>query len=257
MPTLLMRLAGPLQSWGVKSRFSVRATELAPTKSGVIGLVAAALGRQRTDPLEDLSSLLFGARIDQPGTILRDFHTASEIDGGTPVSLSERYYLEDAAFLVGLEGESETIQRIDEALRQPVFPLYLGRRSCTPSFPLALGIREKNLFTSLFEEPWQASSYFQRRNASITTEIRIDLDAVPIEHRHGFVSGSRDVPISFDPRRRDYGFREIERLSITLSGDPNKNSFEQSPPEHATNSNDWRGVNNDNHDPMAVFNEEE
>ena len=51
MTVLLLRLAGPLQSWGVKSRFTVRATELAPTKSGIIGMLAAAVGRRRTDPI--------------------------------------------------------------------------------------------------------------------------------------------------------------------------------------------------------------
>ena len=56
MTVLLLRLAGPLQSWGVKSRFTVRATELAPTKSGIIGMLAAAVGRRRTDPIEDLLS---------------------------------------------------------------------------------------------------------------------------------------------------------------------------------------------------------
>ena len=54
MTVLLLRLAGPMQAWGVKSRFTVRSTELAPTKSGVIGMLAAATGRRRTDPIEDL-----------------------------------------------------------------------------------------------------------------------------------------------------------------------------------------------------------
>ena len=76
MTVLLLRLAGPLQSWGVKSRFTVRATELAPTKSGIIGMLAAAVGRRRTDPIEDLLSLRFGVRKDQPGRVIRDFHTA-------------------------------------------------------------------------------------------------------------------------------------------------------------------------------------
>lgn len=67
MTVLLLRLAGPLQAWGVKSRFTIRATELAPTKSGIIGMLAAAVGRRRTDPIEDFLSLRFGVRKDQPG----------------------------------------------------------------------------------------------------------------------------------------------------------------------------------------------
>ena len=84
MTVLLLRLAGPLQSWGVKSRFTVRATELAPTKSGIIGMLAAAVGRRRTDPIEDLLSLRFGVRKDQPGRVIRDFNTARTLDGISP-----------------------------------------------------------------------------------------------------------------------------------------------------------------------------
>ena len=71
MTVLLLRLAGPLQAWGVKSRFTVRSTELAPTRSGIIGMLSAAIGRRRTDPIEDLLSLRFGVRKDQPGRVIR------------------------------------------------------------------------------------------------------------------------------------------------------------------------------------------
>ena len=81
MTVLLLRLAGPLQAWGVKSKFSIRATELAPTKSGILGMLAAAVGRRRTDPVEDLLTLGFGVRKDQPGTVIRDLHTAHTLDG--------------------------------------------------------------------------------------------------------------------------------------------------------------------------------
>ena len=108
MTVLLLRLAGPLQSWGVKSRFTVRATELAPTKSGIIGMLAAAVGRRRTDPIEDLLSLRFGVHKDQPGRVIRDFHTARTLDGKTSMPLSERYYLADAVFLAGIEASSSS-----------------------------------------------------------------------------------------------------------------------------------------------------
>lgn len=44
MATLLLRLAAPLQSWGSDSKFETRKTGREPTKSGVVGLLAAALG---------------------------------------------------------------------------------------------------------------------------------------------------------------------------------------------------------------------
>ncbi len=217
MAVLLLRLAGPMQAWGVKSRFTVRATELAPTKSGVIGMLASAVGRRRIDPIEDLLALRFGVRKDQPGSVIRDFHTAVPTDGRKPMPLSNRYYLADAVFLAGIEGDRALLEGIDEALRHPAFPLYLGRRSCPPTHPVSLGLREAALLDALRAEPWLASEWFRRRRREgLNAEIRIDQEAVPVEERAGDARGSRDVPLSFDPRRRDYGFREVERLMVRV-----------------------------------------
>ena len=54
-PGLLLRLAGPLQSWGMLSHFNERDTARFPTRSGVIGLLAAALGIARDEPLDGLN----------------------------------------------------------------------------------------------------------------------------------------------------------------------------------------------------------
>ena len=217
MAVLLLRLAGPLQAWGVKSRFTVRATELAPTKSGVVGMLASAVGRRRTDPIEDLLALRFGVRKDQPGSVIRDFHTARTLDGRESMPLSNRYYLADAVFLAGIEGDRALLEGIDEALRHPAFPLYLGRRSCPPTHPVSLGLREAALLDALRAEPWLASEWFRRRRREgLNAEILIDQEAVPIKERAGDARGSRDVPLSFDPRRRDYGFREVERLMVRV-----------------------------------------
>ena len=217
MAVLLLRLAGPLQAWGVKSRFTVRATELAPTRSGVVGMLASAVGRRRTDPIEDLLALRFGVRKDQPGSVIRDFHTARTLDGRESMPLSNRYYLADAVFLAGIEGDRALLEGIDEALRHPAFPLYLGRRSCPPTHPVSLGLREAALLDALRAEPWLASEWFRRRRREgLNAEILIDQEAVPVEERAGDARGSRDVPLSFDPRRRDYGFRKVERLMVRV-----------------------------------------
>ena len=111
MSTLLLRLAAPIQAWGSDSRFEVRRTGREPTKSGVIGLLAAALGRSRADNLEDLCQLRFGVRVDQEGQLLRDFHTAHPENKHPYVT--QRYYLCDAAFLVGLESDhGELLQQL-------------------------------------------------------------------------------------------------------------------------------------------------
>ena len=83
--TLLLRLAGPMQSWGTQSRFTVRDTGSEPSKSGVIGLLCAALGLGRAAPLDEFASLRMGVRVDAPGMMQVDYHTAG---GGTLPSWS-------------------------------------------------------------------------------------------------------------------------------------------------------------------------
>lgn len=79
--TVLLRLEGPVQGWGgAGSRWDFRSSEMRPTKSGVIGLVANALGRTYDDPIDDLAALKFGVRADRPGHIEFDYRTAG---GGT------------------------------------------------------------------------------------------------------------------------------------------------------------------------------
>lgn len=143
MNTLLLRLTGPMQSWGVQSRFTVRDTGLEPSKSGVLGLLCAALGRPRHEPVADLAALTMGVRVDQEGVMARDFHTAMNIltAGGKlkGTEPSNRYYLADARFLVGLEGDDLTLlRRLHDALRDPVWPLYLGRKAFVPGQPVWL-----------------------------------------------------------------------------------------------------------------------
>lgn len=217
MTVLLLRIAGPLQAWGVRSRFTVRSTELAPTRSGIIGMVAAAVGRRRTDPIEDLLALRFGVRKDQPGRVIRDFHTARTLDGKESMPLSNRYYLADAVFLAGIEGDRPLLEGIDEALQHPAFPLYLGRRSCPPTHPVSLGLREATLLDALRAEPWLASPWFRKQQHShvFDAELLLDQEVVPAEER-GAARGSRDAPVSFDPRRRDYDFRQVERLMVQV-----------------------------------------
>lgn len=142
--TLRFRLVGPMQSWGTRSRFDHRDTSLAPSKSGVVGLVAAALGRARSASVTDLAALRFGVRVDREGHVAEDFHTAQNViqaDAGKllDTAVTRRAYLADSAFLCGLEAsERALLDQIDAALRDPWWPLALGRRSFVPSQPVAL-----------------------------------------------------------------------------------------------------------------------
>lgn len=204
MSTVLLLLSGPQQAWGSRSRFARRETEREPTKSGVLGLIAAAQGRRRTDPLDDLWGLTFAVRVDQEGTLQRDFQTAHH-PSGRPMPLTQRYFLADAAFVAAIEGSDEVVAALDHAVRQPAFPLYLGRRAFPPGLPVALGVKQSDAMQALECEPWRASVAYQRRTRSREVALRVRRDAKPGESGLAI----RDVPLSFDPVRRDHTWREV------------------------------------------------
>jgi CRISPR system Cascade subunit CasD len=211
---LVLRLAGPLQSWGARSRFVRRETEQAPTKSGVIGLLAAARGLRRTDDLTEFFGLRFGVRTDQPGRLVRDFQTARSLDGTRIMPLSYRYYLADAVFLAVITGDEALLRGLDEAVRRPHFPLYLGRRSCPPAGKVSLGLRSATLADVLRNEPWQAARWHRRRVLTSPVTVPMVRDAEP-DNRH--TETVRDEPLSFDPRRREYGWRAVVREQVQLT----------------------------------------
>ncbi|MCK9520836.1 MAG: type I-E CRISPR-associated protein Cas5/CasD [Dehalococcoidia bacterium] len=172
MSTLLLRLAGPMQSWGSGDRFGVRFTDREPSKSGVIGLVCAALGRPRSEPVDDLAALRMGVRVEREGRLMRDYHTTGGTHRkgdayliATPAGkrttgtiLSTRYFLADADFLVGLEGEDALLEEIEAKLRAPKWQLSLGRKAFVPGLPPYLpggGLRPgMPLLDALVGEPW-------------------------------------------------------------------------------------------------------
>lgn len=213
MATLLLRLAGPLQAWGTDSKVDTRNTDAHPSKSGVIGMIAAAMGRSRDEPVDDLSSLRFGIRIDQEGTVLRDYHTAHHPAKEKLAYITNRYYLEDALFLVGLEGDESFLNDIDAAISHPYYPLFMGRRSCPVSGRVSLGIRNMQLEDALRREPWQAADWYKRKHGD-SPELELVLDADASEDGY-FV---RDDPISFSQNRRRHGFRKVRAEGTAAKG---------------------------------------
>lgn len=216
MATLLLRLAAPLQSWGADSKFETRRTNYEPTKSGVLGLVAAALGLRRDDEegLARLARLRFGVRVDRAGDLLVDFHMVHRVvDGKEETSwVTHRYYLCDAVFLAGLESDDRAwLEELEAALRRPVYPPFLGRRSCPPTQPLCLGLRESGLRDALRTEPRLVKP---RRGES--DRLRMVIDAVPGE------SGVpvHDLPLSFSPLQRRFGFRPAREDSVNAPKEP-------------------------------------
>ncbi len=167
-PYLSLWLEAPLQSWGTDSKFGRRDTQLFPTKSGVLGLVFAALGAggEQRDFLAEFASLDLvvisfsrrrnsyeGAVVDDGEPLLRDFQMVGSgyddqdiwssllspktregkkaVGGGT--KLTYRYYLQDAAFGVTLEVPLGKAIAIAESLQSPSWDIYLGRKNCVPT----------------------------------------------------------------------------------------------------------------------------
>ena len=227
--TLLLRLAGPMQSWGLDSRFDQRDTGREPSKSGVLGLVCAALGKPRDDQagpwpsLAQLASLRMGVRVLREGTLRVDFQTAgggefpgrksygvwkaSGSPGGTVVS--PRHYLADADFLVGLEGPLPLLRQIEEALCNPVWPVSLGRKSYVPTLPVTFPpdqqenpvVRQAGLveaLTSFVEQPSRGRQRF-------VLEAPLESTA---ERR-------QDVPLSF--RDRAFAVRGVETRWLEMA----------------------------------------
>lgn len=205
MATLIMALDGPLQSWGVDARFVRRTTHNVPTKSGILGMLAAAQGRTREDPIVDLLDLRFGVRVDQVGSILRDFQTEIDWRKLSAKPLTHRYYLQDYKFLAVVEGPENVIEGLNEALRNPSFPLYLGRRSCPPGRRIALGVTEDSLEQTLKHHDWIAAEWYKRRQPR-EVHLAYSRDALPGEDADEML---RDNPISFDPRERKYRLRQL------------------------------------------------
>lgn len=230
---LVLRLAGPLQSWGTSSRHNRRTTAGEPTKSGVVGLLAAAQGRRRTDPVDDLAGLRLAVRIDQPGQLRRDFHTASRLDGGplpsatvtakgtqrptTPpkfTHVTERFYLEEAVFVAALAGPASLMEALVDDVRRPAFPLALGRRACVPTQPLLLPAHDGCLSDDeprdvLAQLGWQAGKAARermRRNGELTDTVSL---AVIFDDADAGQEIRQDVPLSFDPKDRRYASRRV------------------------------------------------
>lgn len=199
--TLFLRLEGPLQAWGDPSKFVIRRTMNAPTKSGVLGLLCCALGHSRQaarERLPELNTLSMGVRVDRRGIRWWDYHTVGAGTGMTTAAgdvktdaqgtlITRREYLADASFLVALQGDGKLIHALDSALASPQWPVFLGRRSCPPSVPV-------------LAKPWKDESW---TNPAGHDSLKAALDAIPWRPRYKHDAtppdGTVDVIVEWRP----------------------------------------------------------
>ena len=213
--TLLLRFGAPMQSWGTQSRFTNRDTGLEPSKSGVVGLLCAALGRPRHEPVDDIAALRMGVRVDFEGKLKLDYHTAggthlkghkygvAKADASKPQTVvSHRYYIADADFLVGLEGENDDLlRRLQRAVEVPKWQLFLGRKAFVPGVPVRVpnGLRlGRSLMHALTDHPWPGISVRVPRRHEWPDRVRFMIES----QEQGYeVRMDQPVGAAFEHRR--------------------------------------------------------
>lgn len=258
---LTLRLASPRQSWGHASKYNRRDTNRFPTKSGLVGLLANAQGRDFNDSVTDLAALTLAVRLDQPGTLATDYHTLSDYRGSplpaTEVTtrgtqklttkithLTERDYIDDAVFVAAFQGPAKLIADLAQAVRDPARLLYLGRRSCPLLTPPVIGVYNSDVDTVLTQLPWQAARWAQQKHAQLhNNATTVDLE-VAIDDIKG-TETLNDVPVSFAVGYRSYATRRVRHTTVTVVTDSTAHvrpvSDDQPPAEH------------DGHDPFALL----
>jgi CRISPR system Cascade subunit CasD len=251
--TLFLRLEGALQAWGNnESKFVIRRTADVPTKSGIAGLLCAALGIGRQDAVKNwlpiLANLRMGVRIDRPGIRWWDFQTVgagqrmrkaefkepktpqdvgealeatikpSQIQTREETLPSRREYLCDASFLVALQGDPEIIAQLSHAIRNPKWTLYLGRKCCSPSRPV--GEHGTGYYSSLEEALSSLPVESRDGEDACPDTVLCVLDWIPAcdgEPAPPEAEVHYDVPVAFEPPRHLPRF--VIRKALALACD--------------------------------------
>lgn len=221
MAVLTIKLTSPLQSYGNEASFNRRSTNLYPTKSAIIGMIAAAFGYRRDDErIMSLNQLRFAVRIDQVGSILTDFQIVEYNPDKHTKKITYRDYLQDFVYVVGIgSDDNELIEKIIDALRHPKFQLSLGRRSNPPAGVLKV---KKFKFSSPVEVlsekiPWQASDWYRRQYGKKIFEAELFADTDLLPYESSFMV--KDLVGSFDQRNRFHNYRGVAQTRVQLTND--------------------------------------
>ena len=237
MTGLLLQLGGPMQSWGEHSDFAAnRDTTAHPTRSGLVGLIASALGitRDQAHPaagpgaagvrFADLAPLRFTIRVDRPGVRLRDYHT---VGGGYPrhrtvptasgtrrpvetaTVLTHRHYIADAVFTVAVTadgpGQEELLAACGTALRRPHWPPHMGRRSCPPGASLVLRTDADDPLAELFTRvPLARPAPRDVPTVHYTSDSPFSPEPTEVAVTQQVVTVLNDDPVRLTPRDRRY-----------------------------------------------------
>lgn len=223
MNTILLKFAGPLQSWGVGSNYETRYTERYPSKSGVIGLISACLGYKRNEDekIRELNSLDFAVRVDRPGNILRDYQIATKYKktGNNAGEMertyvTNRYYLQDAVFVIAIGSEDkELVDKIEKALKSPYYQPFLGKRSLPLNADFFIKRTNNTVIESLKEEKWHGN-YINKFIDINKILLDVYADGDLLEDIPGEIK--KDNVVSFSQNNRKHNFRLVSNMKIEL-----------------------------------------
>ena len=233
MRHLALYLRAPLQSWGASSKFGDRGTIDAPTRSGLLGLIAAACGIDKNDEARDREWLARAAKLSltiltfRRGDRMTDYHTVgARYDKEDPwqkrmipvtadgkprgTDLTHRGYLMDSVFGAVISGDDALVAEMSEGLSNPAWGVWFGRKSCIPTEPILVGVFDSDeAARKALDARLRAS--LERGGGKIAGKcedeaVKFGLVEVAADEAEETLL---DVPVSF--KRREFHARRIRR----------------------------------------------
>lgn len=232
MKHLALYLRAPLQSWGASSKFGDRGTLDAPTRSGLLGLLAAACGVDKNDETRDREWLARAAKLSvavlafRRGDRMADYHTVgARYDKDDPwqkrmipttpdgkprgTDLTHRDYLADSVFGAVLSGDDALIDEMATGLADPVWGVWLGRKNCIPTEPILAGVFESE-DAARDALAGRLRSSLERGGGKVAGGDSTDVAFSVLEAQAGEEDETLlDVPVSFG--RREFHARRVRR----------------------------------------------
>lgn len=231
MKHLALYLRAPLQSWGASSKFGDRGTLDAPTRSGLTGLLAAACGVDKNDEARDRDWLARAARLSfevvgfKRGDRMTDYHTVgarydendpwqrrmipTKAEDGKPkdnATVTHRDYLVDSVFGAVLSGDDAFVAEMAAALENPVWGVWLGRKSCIPTEPVFAGVFDSvEAAHAALADRWRRSAESAGKNVDENSVAFSVVEVLPDEADETVL----DIPVSY--AKREFHARGIRR----------------------------------------------
>lgn len=238
-PGLIVRLAGLLAAYGTRAAFTDRDTHTHPTRSAVLGMLAATAGRPPSQALTPHTNLpgapsyhdlTITIRADNPGTPHTDFHVTG---GGYPPHArlrtsagtmrppaksalpTHRHYLAGSAFTLALQGPTALLESIAHHLEHPHWAPYLGRRACIPDEPLLLGPPREDPISHLMTLTPLTPAH-PPRPGQTTLPVAFLWESPPAHNPHARTYSLADQPVDFTRTTRTHTQRSLWRTTENL-----------------------------------------